>query len=170
MGRSAAFTSRAPRRSRPWLGLVAGGLAVLFVGPGALSAEQRPRAVPVEPVAHRGIVAPGEVVVHEFLVRNAGDAALTLRPRPRSRAATVEAPDAPIGPGEVGQVRVAVDTWELRGLVELIASVVTNDPDQREFALRLKLDAPPSAPRAQGAGMPICAASVTRTGPTRSSA
>lgn len=118
-------------------------LVSLFVGPGGLSAEERPRAVLVEPATDRGVVAPGEIVVHEFVVRNEGSAPLTLQPGPRSRGARVEVADASIGAGAAGRVRVAVDTWAMRGPVELIASVVTNDPDRREIGLRLRVEVRP---------------------------
>jgi hypothetical protein len=94
-------------------------------------------------VVRRGIVAPGEVMVHDFRVRNDGDAALTLRPRPRSRAMAVEPTALRIAPGEVGRVRVIADTWELRGPAELIASATTDDPDRPELVLRLGLDVRP---------------------------
>jgi hypothetical protein len=40
-------------------------------------------------------------------------------------------------------VRVFVDTWELRGPVDLAVPVSTNDPERAEIALRLKLDVRP---------------------------
>jgi hypothetical protein len=117
--------------------------AVLLVATTLLAqAAGTPKAVPVEPVKDVGIVPKGDKVVHDFLIRNDGDAPLQITDVRPACGCTVVDYDKTIAPGQTGKVHAEVDTATFNGAIAKGVTVFTNDPEhaQIEFTVRAKVE------------------------------
>lgn len=105
--------------------------------------ENGPRAVPVEPIKDFQIVPKGEWIHHEFLIKNEGNASLELTDVRPACGCTVAEFDRTIAPGQVGKVKVKVETANFNGPIAKPISVFTNDPKNPKIELTVKADIKP---------------------------
>lgn len=115
--------------------------AALLVAATVLAAG-KPKAVAVEPIKDVGVVATGEKIVNDFLIRNDGDAVLEITNVQPACGCTVAEFDKTIAPGQTGKVHAVVDTTTFNGPIAKGVSVFTNDPDtpQIELTIRAKVE------------------------------
>lgn len=113
----------------------AGLLLALSAGAAAAAG---PKVVPVEPVKDAGAVPVGEKIVHDFQIRNDGDAVLQVTEVRAACGCTVADYDKTIAPGQTGKVRVTVDTATFKGAIAKGVTVFTNDPQTPQLELTVK--------------------------------
>lgn len=115
--------------------------AALLVAASVLAAG-KPKAVAVEPIKDAGTVAKGEKIVHDFAIRNDGDAPLEITNVHPACGCTVAEFDKTIAPGQTGKVHAVVDTVTFNGPIAKGVTVFTNDPDtpQLELTVRAKVE------------------------------
>lgn len=111
--------------------------SLLFASP-ALLAQEGPTAVPVEPIRDFDVVAKGEVVEHDFQIRNAGDETLVIEDVRPACGCTVARYDEEIAPGEIGTVHAEVDTTDFFGPISKSIAVYTNDDENPKLQLVVK--------------------------------
>lgn len=121
------------------ISIVALGAALAVVAEG----DSRPRAVPAEPIKDFEIVPKGEVIVHEFEIRNEGTAILELKDVRPACGCTIARYDKKIAPGESGKVKAKVKTDNFGGPIAKSISVFTNDPDNPKLQLVVKAHVKP---------------------------
>ncbi len=109
----------------------------------AAEGDSRPRAVPAEPIKDFEIVPKGEVIVHEFVIKNEGSAVLELSDVRPACGCTVAEYDRKIAPGESGKVRAKVKTENFGGPIAKSIAVFTNDPDNPKLQLVVKANVKP---------------------------
>lgn len=112
---------------------------VVLVGALASSpAAAQPVAVFPEPEVDLGEIVKGDVVSHDFEIRNEGDAELEIvSARPTCGCSVTDFPEV-IEPGAVGRIRAQVDTRSLHGPVDTAIRVATSDPDRPEVKLTIR--------------------------------
>lgn len=108
----------------------------------AQTAAAKPKAVPVEPIKDVGTIAKGEKIVHDFVLRNDGNAPLEITEVRPACGCTVAEFDKTIAPGQTGKVHAVVDTVTFNGPIAKGVTVTTNDPDnpQIELTVRAKVE------------------------------
>lgn len=116
--------------------LAAATVAVFWIC-GAGAAWAQPIAVAPEPAVDLGEIVKGDLVWHEFEIRNEGDAALLIESVRSSCGCTVADYDEVIAPGETGLIRALLNTRSLNGPVDTAIRVATSDPAQPEITLAL---------------------------------
>jgi hypothetical protein len=116
--------------------------AVLLVATTLLAQAGKPKAVPVEPIKDFGVVPKGDKVVHDFTIRNEGDAPLQITEVRAACGCTVVDYDKTIAPGQAGKVHAEVDTVTFNGPISKGVTVFTNDPEhaQLELTVRAKVE------------------------------
>lgn len=117
--------------------------AVLLVATTLLAQAGKPKAVPVEPIKDFGVVPKGETVVHDFVIRNDGDAPLQITDVRPACGCTVVDYDKTIAPGQTGKVHAEVDTATFNGAVSKSIAVFTNDPEHATLELTVQAKAEP---------------------------
>lgn len=100
--------------------------------------EKRPQAIPMEPIKDFEVVAKGELIVHEFEIRNEGTAPLELTEVRPACGCTVAEYDKVIAPGATGKVHAEVKTDNFAGPISKSIAVFTNDPDNAKIQLVVK--------------------------------
>ena len=125
-------------------GLVAATLTFLCAH-GAAPAQEapRPQIVADEALFDAGLVGRGEKVAHDFVIRNRGDATLSIQRVVPTCACTAAEFDRTIGPGESGTVRAILDTAMLRGFVSKKITVLSDDPERPSLRLTMKANVRP---------------------------
>lgn len=118
-------------------------LAAALVTASAAAGDAKPKAVPVEPIVDVGIVARGEPIVHDFEIRNEGQATLELTDVSPSCGCTVAEYDPRIEPGKTGKVRTKLDTSDFPGAISKSVAVFTNDPENPKLQLVIKAEVKP---------------------------
>lgn len=106
----------------------------------AQGAAGKPKVVAVEPIKDVGFVAKGDLAVHEFVLRNEGNAPLEVREVRAACGCTVADFDKVIAPGKTGKVRVTLDTGSFNGPVAKGVTVFTNDPDTPTLELTVRTE------------------------------
>jgi hypothetical protein len=119
--------------------IVAGAAATAMTAAGA----DQPHAVPTEPIKDFETVAKGEVIVHEFEIRNEGSAVLEIKDVRPACGCTVASYDRKIAPGKTGKVRATVKTDNFGGPIAKSIAVFTNDPDNPKVQLVVKANVKP---------------------------
>jgi hypothetical protein len=133
------------------LALLAGSIAAQASSPAAAPAStpapaapgaKKPKAVPVEAVSDAGQVAKGEKIVHDFELRNDGDAPLQVTDVRPACGCTVASYDKTIAPGKTGKIHIVVDTVNFSGPVNKGVTVYTNDAanPQIELTVQAKIE------------------------------
>ncbi len=116
------------------------GVALLFAT--AVAAEEtagpKPKAVVPAPIFDGGIVQKGAKVIHDFEVRNEGDADLQILDVRPACGCTVASFDRLIPAGGTGHVHLEVDTTAFTGPIAKAATVLTNDPAMPSFQLTVQ--------------------------------
>lgn len=110
--------------------------AALLVA-GSLLAAGKPKATVAEPVKDVGTVPKGEKVIHDFLIKNEGDADLQITNVQPACGCTVAEFDKVIKPGATGKVHLTLDSSTFNGPISKGASVFTNDPDHPQIELTI---------------------------------
>ncbi len=116
--------------------------AALLVA-GALWAQGKPKAVAVEAIKDVGTVPKGEKIIHDFQIRNDGDAPLEITNVRPACGCTVAEYDKVIAPGKVGKVHAEMDTVTFNGAIAKGVSVFTNDPATPELELTIRAKVEP---------------------------
>ena len=109
----------------------------LYASSSAFSTEV-PRAVISESVHDFGTVKQGEKVVHDFTIRNEGEAPLTVTDIDLSERGLTVKVNHTIPPGQERKVTVEWDTATLHGTVQAKPTLRLNDPDQPKMVMTLK--------------------------------
>lgn len=102
-----------------------------------------PKAIPVEPIKSFDQVARGELLVHDFLIKNEGDATLEITNVHPACGCTVASFDEKIEPGKVGKVTAKVDTQDFSGPISKSIAVFTSDKTNPKLQLVVKADVKP---------------------------
>lgn len=107
-----------------------------------LYAQGKPKAVVSEPIKEAGTIAKGEKIVHDFVIKNEGDAVLEITNVQAACGCTVAEFDKTIAPGQTGKVHTIVDTATFNGAIAKGVTVFTNDPDlpQTDLTIRAKVE------------------------------
>jgi len=108
--------------------------AALLVAASLLAAG-KPKATVAEPVTDVGTVPKGEKIIHDFLIKNEGDADLQITNVQPACGCTVAEFDKVIKPGATGKVHAVVDSSTFNGPISKGVSVFTNDPDHPQIEL-----------------------------------
>ncbi len=116
----------------------------------AAEGDNRPRAVPAEPIKDFEIVPKGEVIAHEFEIKNEGSAILELKDVRPACGCTVAEYDRQIAPGKSGWVKAKVKTENFGGPIAKSIAVFTNDPDNPKLQLVVKANVKPYVAVAPG--------------------
>ena len=109
----------------------------------AAEGEDRPRAVPAEPIKDFDIVPKGEVLVHEFEIRNEGSADLEIKDVRPACGCTVARYDKTIAPGASGKIHAEVKTDNFGGPIAKSIAVFTNDLESPKLQLVVKAHVKP---------------------------
>ena len=99
--------------------------------------------MPTAPIKEFGTIRKGDVLVHEFGIRNEGSADLELTSVRPACGCTVVEYQRVIMPGEVGKVKAVVKTDAFSGPINKTIAVFTNDPDNPKLKLAVKADVRP---------------------------
>ena len=94
-----------------------------------------PRAVPIEPIHDFDQAAKGDVLVHDFVIRNDGDAPLKIESVRPACGCTVADFDEVIAPGKTGRIHAEVDTTDFFGPISKSIAVFTNDTENPKLQL-----------------------------------
>ncbi len=129
------------RRFTPILMIFA--IALAFATTVAAQGDGKPRAVPAEPIKDFDIVPKGEVIAHEFVIKNEGTADLLLKDVRPACGCTVAQYDRTIPPGKSGKVSAQVKTDNFGGPIAKSIAVFTNDPDNPKLQLVVKAHVKP---------------------------
>lgn len=113
-------------------------------GAPAASEKPQPKAVVVEPLHDFGMVTKSAKVDHEFVIRNDGTAALTLREARPDCACAVVSFDQTVAPGASGKVHVQLDPADQTGAIRKSIVVFTNDPVSPELQLTVTAEIQPA--------------------------
>ncbi|MFH1008191.1 MAG: DUF1573 domain-containing protein [Candidatus Latescibacterota bacterium] len=88
-----------------------------------------------------GVVKPGTVLSHSFIIENIGEAALAITNVRPSCGCITSFYDKEVAPGGSGEIVVEVEkTQHYKGEGVKTVSVTTNDPDHPTFTLTLRAD------------------------------
>ncbi|HYG62702.1 MAG TPA: DUF1573 domain-containing protein [Thermoanaerobaculia bacterium] len=112
--------------------------ALLLALSAGAAAAAGPKAVAVEAIKDVGTLPKGEKIVHDFVIRNEGDAVLQITEVRAACGCTVANYDKTIAPGQTGKVNVVIDTATFSGAVAKGVTVLTNDPQTPEIELTVK--------------------------------
>ncbi len=103
----------------------------------------KPKAVIVEATFDAGTIAKGEQVVHDFLIKNEGQATLEIQRVEPGCGCTVAQFDKSVAPGQTGKVHAVVETTTFNGPISKGISVYTNDTDNPRIQLTIQAKVEP---------------------------
>lgn len=122
--------------------------AVVLLAAAGLAGSGQPKAV-FKAVAHDfGQVKQGDVVSHEFVFKNEGDAPLVVEKVETTCGCTAAlVSEKTIGPGKEGRIKATFDTRGYSGRLSRYLYVVSNDAEnpRRELSVSADIQVPPSA-------------------------
>jgi hypothetical protein len=130
---------------RPAMAVLCAG-ALLAAAAGTLAAARNVRAVFQETAHNFGKVKQGEVLTHEFVFKNSGDATLVVERVETTCGCTAALVSADkIGPGKEGKIKVSLDTHGYSGRMSRYVYLVSNDADspRRELTITADIEVPP---------------------------
>jgi hypothetical protein len=113
--------------------LITGLFALIFS-----SKAQGPKAVVAEPIKDAGTVYRGDKIIHEFSIKNEGNAELAIIRVDPSCGCTTASYDKTINPGKTGKIKVIVDPSSFMGPINKIVTVTTNDSINSPLQLTIK--------------------------------
>lgn len=122
--------------------------AAVLMAAGAVADQKKPRAVFKETGRDFGKVKEGDVLVHEFVFKNEGDAPLVIeRVDTTCGCAAALLSDHTIQPGQEGRIKATLDTRGYSGRLTRQIIIISNDSDRRrrELSLTVNIEVPPSA-------------------------
>lgn len=123
--------------------LAAAPLAAQEAKPAAAAEGSGPRAVVEQPVQEAGVVAKGEKVARDFVIKNEGDQPLEITDVKPTCGCTVAEFDHVIPPGGTGKIHAVVDTTNFAGPIAKSVMAFTNDPQNPRLELTVKADVQP---------------------------
>ena len=100
---------------------------LLWLSMVAAPALAGPRAVPIAPIHDFEVVAKGEVLVHDFEIRNDGDEPLLIENVRPACGCTVADFDKQIAPGQTGRIHAEMETTDFYGPISKSIAVYTSD-------------------------------------------
>jgi hypothetical protein len=127
--------------------VLSGALLPLFLAGSLTYGAGQPRMKFRETAWDFGKVKQGEVVSHEFIFANEGDATLVIQRVSTSCGCTAAlVSDEKIGPGKEGRIGVKFDTRGYGGPVKKLVYVDSNDPENahRQLEVAAEVEVPPS--------------------------
>ena len=98
----------------------------------------QPLAAPVEPIKDFDVITKGEVIVHEFEIKNEGTAPLEITDVRPACGCTIARYDKTIAPGQIGRVKARVETDNFAGPISKSIAVFTNDNANPKIQLVVK--------------------------------
>lgn len=110
--------------------------AALLVAATVLAAG-KPKATIAEPLKDVGTVSKGDKIVHDFVIKNEGDADLQITNVQPACGCTVAEFDKVIKPGQTGKVHAVIDSSTFSGPISKGVSVFTNDPEHPQIELTI---------------------------------
>ncbi len=113
-------------------------LAVAAYGADTPAPTAKPKAVVVEATFDAGVVAKGEQVVHDFLIKNEGEGTLEIQRVEPGCGCTVAQFDKSVAPGQTGKVHAVVETSTFNGPISKGISVYTNDTENPRIQLTVQ--------------------------------
>jgi hypothetical protein len=131
-----------------WRAGAAIALAAVILAAPALAQGAKPRAVFKETTHDFGQVKQGDVVSHEFVFKNEGNAPLVIEKVETTCGCTAAlASEKTIGPGKEGRIKATFDTRGYSGRLARYVYLVSNDSEsvRRELSLVAEIQVPPSA-------------------------
>jgi hypothetical protein len=138
------MNQRAARR----LGALVVSAAALLLVSGAFAGGKKPRAVFKETAHDFGKVKQGDVVSHEFVFKNGGEATLVVdRVETTCGCTAALASEQKIPPGKEGKIKTTFDTRGYSGrMTRYVYLVAGNAENERtELSLTVDIEVPPSA-------------------------
>ena len=126
------------RRLTPILLILVAAIAITGAVVAAEGDGNLPQAVPTEPIKDFDVVAKGEVIVHDFHIKNEGTAVLELTDVRPACGCTIADYDKQIAPGETGSIHASVKTDNFAGPISKSIAVFTNDPSNPKIQLVVK--------------------------------
>ena len=115
--------------------------AALWVAASLLAADApakgKPKATVAEPIKDVATVPKGQKIIHDFVIKNEGDADLMITNVQPACGCTVAEFDKLIKPGATGKVHAVVDTSTFSGPITKGVTVFTNDPDHPQIDLTI---------------------------------
>ena len=130
---------------RPAMAVLCAGILTAPMA-GTLGAARNVRAVFQETSHNFGKVKQGDVLTHEFVFRNSGDATLVVERVETTCGCTAALVSADkIGPGKEGKIKVSLDTHGYSGHMSRYVYLVSNDADspRRELSIAADIEVPP---------------------------
>jgi hypothetical protein len=122
--------------------------AFLIIAAAAAAQAQKPKAVFKETSHDFGKVKQGDVVTHEFVFTNDGDAVLVVDKVETTCGCTAAlVSEKKIAPGKQGRIKTTFDTRGYSGRLSRYLYLVSNDGEngRRELSLVADIEVPPSA-------------------------
>ena len=99
-----------------------------------------PQMLVEETTYNAGTVPKGEVIEHDFIVKNTGASDLQVLSVKPACGCTTPGFDKIIPPGGQGKITLKVDTAKFKGQISKSAAVTTNDPSQPNLRLVVNAD------------------------------
>ncbi len=127
--------------------VLAGCVLLLFLGTLTLQAGQ-PKIKFKEEAWNFGKVKQGEVLSHEFVFTNSGDATLIIQKVSTTCGCTAAlASEDKIGPGKEGKIQIKFDTRGYGGVLSKLIFVESNDPAgaRKQLQVSADIETPPAA-------------------------
>jgi hypothetical protein len=119
------------------LTMFAVAMLLSFAAPVDGSQATAPKIVVQSTSFEFGDVYRGEIISHEFVIRNEGRADLVIKEFTAGCGCSVTEADRVIPPGKEGRAVLEVDTRSQAGAITKVATLRTNDPAQPALALSI---------------------------------
>lgn len=130
------------------LGAVIVPITALVFASGVLAQAKRPRAVFKSTARDFGKVKQGDVLNHEFVFKNEGNATLVIERVETTCGCTAAlASDQKVPPGKEGKIKTTFDTRGYSGRMTRYIYLVSNDAagERTELSLTAEIEVPPAA-------------------------
>ncbi len=98
----------------------------------------QPRAIVAEPVVDLGNFYQDQLILHDFIVKNEGNATLKITDVKAACGCTATDYDKTIEPGKTGKVHAKVDISKFTGTISKDIMVITNDQANPQINLTIK--------------------------------
>ncbi len=97
-----------------------------------------PKAVVSEPEKDAGEISSDKKLIHDFIIRNDGDAPLLIIDVKAACGCTAHNYDKTIAPGKTGKIHTVTDVSTFKGFISKGITVSTNDPANPLIQLTVK--------------------------------
>ncbi len=103
----------------------------------------KPKAVVAQATFDAGVVAKGEQVVYDFVIKNEGQATLEIQRVEPGCGCTVAQFDKSVAPGQSGKVHAVLETTTFNGPISKGITVYTNDSENPRIQLTIQAKVEP---------------------------